>query len=131
MTGFCKAMRQKDKKRRVVVTGMGIVSCFGDDVDLFYEKLLLGTSGIGPIESFSVEEYPTRFAGSVSCFDPGEYIDKKQARRLDPFLQYGIVSGQEAVEYAHVALTDLSCLENPPLEEVPRQCARGLHVLWE
>ena len=41
MTGFCKAMRQKDKKRRVVVTGMGIVSCFGDDVDLFYEKLLL------------------------------------------------------------------------------------------
>jgi len=131
MTGFCKAMRQKDKKRRVVVTGMGIVSCFGDDVDLFYEKLLLGTSGIGPIESFSVEEYPTRFAGSVSCFDPGEYIDKKQARRLDPFLQYGIVSGKRALESAHVALTDLSCLDKSRCGILLSSGMGGLHVLWE
>ncbi|OGN55963.1 MAG: beta-ketoacyl-[acyl-carrier-protein] synthase II [Chlamydiae bacterium GWF2_49_8] len=124
-------MRQKDKKRRVVVTGMGIVSCFGDDVDLFYEKLLLGTSGIGPIESFSVEEYPTRFAGSVSCFDPGEYIDKKQARRLDPFLQYGIVSGKRALESAHVALTDLSCLDKSRCGILLSSGMGGLHVLWE
>ncbi|HAZ15582.1 MAG: beta-ketoacyl-[acyl-carrier-protein] synthase II [Chlamydiae bacterium GWC2_50_10] len=124
-------MRRKDKKRRVVVTGMGIVSCFGDDVDLFYEKLLLGTSGIGPIESFSVEEYPTRFAGSVSCFDPGEYIDKKQARRLDPFLQYGIVSGKRALESAHVALTDLSCLDKSRCGILLSSGMGGLHVLWE
>ncbi len=53
------------EKRRVVVTGMGIVSCFGNDVDQFYEQLLAGKSGIVPIEEFSCEEYPTRFAGVI------------------------------------------------------------------
>ncbi|MBS0648173.1 MAG: beta-ketoacyl-ACP synthase II [Verrucomicrobia bacterium] len=85
-------------KRRIVVTGMGVVSCFGTDVDQFYDQLLAGKSGIGPLESFPCESYPTRFAGSVRNFDVGNYIDKKQARRVDPFIRYTLVAGKKALE---------------------------------
>ena len=53
------------KKKRIVITGMGIVSCFGNDVDTFYQSLLAGKSGITPITEFPCEDYPTRFAGSI------------------------------------------------------------------
>lgn len=86
------------KKKRVVITGMGVVSCFGTDVDFFYNQLLAGKSGIKPIQEFPCEEYPTRFAGSVQDFDTGEYIDKKQARRVDPFIRYAMVAGKKALE---------------------------------
>src|SRR5471030_2748731 len=85
-------------KRRIVVTGMGIVSCLGNDVDQFYDHLLAGKSGIGPIDSFPCEALPTRFAGLVRNFDVGDYIDKKQARRIDPFIRYTIVAGKKALE---------------------------------
>lgn len=85
-------------KRRVVVTGMGVVSCFGTDVDSFYNQLLAGKSGITPIQQFPCEEYPTRFAGSVQNFDVGDYLDKKQARRVDPFTRYAVVAGKKALE---------------------------------
>lgn len=86
------------KKKRVVVTGMGIVSCFGDDVDHFYEQLLAGKSGIVPIEEFPCQDYPTRFAGAIRNFDTGDYLDKKQARRVDPFIRYSMVAGKKALE---------------------------------
>jgi len=87
-------------RKRIVVTGMGIVSCFGTDVDSFYEQLLAGKSGIVPIEEFPCAEYPTRFAGSVRNFDVGDYMDKKQARRVDPFIRYTMVAGKKALESA-------------------------------
>lgn len=90
------------KKRRVVVTGMGVVSCFGMDVDVFYEKLLAGESGVKPIDRFDCSLYPTRFAASVQGFDTEGYIEKKQARRIDPFIAYGIVSGKKALESANL-----------------------------
>lgn len=86
------------KKKRIVVTGMGVVSCFGTDVDHFYGELLAGHSGIRMIQEFPCEEYPTRFAGSVQDFDTGEYVEKKQARRMDPFARYAIVAGKKALE---------------------------------
>ncbi len=86
------------QKKRVVITGMGIVSCFGNDVDAFYEALLQGQSGVGPIEEFPCETYPTRFAAAVKKFDVGDYLDKKQARRVDPFIRYTIVAGKKALE---------------------------------
>lgn len=86
------------KKKRVVVTGMGVVSCFGDDVDHFYNQLLAGKSGIVPIEEFPCEDYPTRFAGAIRNFDTGDYLDKKQARRVDPFIRYAVVAGKKALE---------------------------------
>lgn len=87
-------------KKRVVITGMGIVSCFGNDVDLFYKNLLAGKSGITPITSFPCDDYPTRFAGNILDFDPGEYIDKKQARRIDRFISFALVAGKKAAESA-------------------------------
>lgn len=86
-------------KKRIVVTGMGVVSCLGSDVDAFYDKLLAGTSGISPITDFPCEDFPTRFAGIIKDFDPGEYIEKKQARRIDKYIAYTIVAGKKALEY--------------------------------
>lgn len=89
----------KESKKRIVVTGMGIVSCFGTDVDEFYNQLLAGKSGITPIEEFPCQDYPTRFAGVVRNFDTGPYLDKKQARRVDPFIRYTAVAGKKALEH--------------------------------
>jgi len=89
-----------EKKRRVVVTGLGLVSCFGQEVDTFYEKLLDGESGISKIDRFDIEEYPTRFAGCVRDFNTEGYLDRKQARRTDPCIQYMLVAGKKAMEDA-------------------------------
>ena len=88
------------KRKRIVVTGTGVVSCFGQDVDAFYEKLLAGESGVRIITDFPCDDFPTRFAAQVTDFDPGEYIDKKQARRVDKYIAYAIVSGKKALEKA-------------------------------
>ncbi|MBI2743667.1 MAG: beta-ketoacyl-ACP synthase II [Chlamydiales bacterium] len=98
-------------KKRIVVTGMGLVSCFGDNVDLFYEKLLAGESGVRPIEAFPCQDYPTRFAAAVSNFDPGEYIDKKQARRVDPFTRYAMVAGKKSLEMGKLGPEQLELLD--------------------
>lgn len=90
------------KKKRIVVTGMGVVSCFGNDVDIFYQNLLAGKSGISSIKEFPCEEFPTRFAGLIRDFDAGDYIDKKQARRVDKAIAYSIVAGKKALESADV-----------------------------
>lgn len=95
-------------KRRIVVTGMGIVSCLGNDVDQFYQSLLEGKSGIAPITAFPCENFSTRFAGSVPEFDPSAYIEKKQARRIDKFITYAIVAAKKALESGK--LTDLESL---------------------
>ena len=99
------------KKKRIVVTGMGIVSCFGNDVDLFYNQLLEGKSGIVPIEEFPCQEYPTRFAGAIRNFETGEYLDKKQARRVDPFTRYTAVAGKKALEHGGLSKEALELLD--------------------
>jgi len=88
------------KKRRIVVTGMGVVSCFGTDVDTFYQTLLEGKSGVKPIEHFPVEGATTRFAASIVDFDAGEYMDKKNARRADPYIRFAMVAGKKALAQA-------------------------------
>jgi 3-oxoacyl-[acyl-carrier-protein] synthase II len=90
------------KNKRVVITGMGVVSCFGNDVDTFYQALLDGKSGVTPIDQFPVQDFATRFAASIHNFDPGTYIDKKQARRVDPFISYAMVAGKKALESAGI-----------------------------
>lgn len=94
-------------KKRIVVTGIGAVSCFGTDPDVFYQKLLAGESGITPIDAFDCKDYPTRFAGAVSDFEMEKYMDRKQARRVDPFIRYTVVAGKKALESARVDLESL------------------------
>jgi len=99
------------KKRRVVVTGMGIVSCFGSDVDHFYQCLLEGKSGVRPIDQFDCSEYPTRIAAGVADFNVENYLDKKQARRVDPFIRYTVVAGKRALEHAMITPEVLKALD--------------------
>jgi 3-oxoacyl-[acyl-carrier-protein] synthase II len=95
------------KQKRVVVTGMGVVSCFGTDVEAFYHKLLAGESGVRLIESLDVSQYPTRFAAEVRDFDCEGYLDKKQARRVDPFIRYSVVAGKKALEMSGITPQNL------------------------
>ncbi|MBA0683893.1 hypothetical protein Goari_025519, partial [Gossypium aridum] len=100
--------REKDPKKRVVVTGMGLVSVFGNDVDVYYDKLLSGESGIGLIDRFDASKFPTRFAGQIRGFTSEGYIDGKNDRRLDDCLRYCIVAGKKALEDADLGGDKLS-----------------------
>jgi len=83
--------------RRVVVTGLGALTPIGNTAEELWAGLTQGRSGIGPITRFDATGYPTRIAGEVRNFDPLAYVDKKEARRLDPYLQYAIASSAMAV----------------------------------
>ena len=85
---------------RVVVTGVGALTPVGNTADELWSALIQGRSGIGPITKFDSTGYPTRIAGEVKNFDPLVYVDKKEARRLDPYLQYAVASAVMAVDDA-------------------------------
>ncbi|MBV8742962.1 MAG: beta-ketoacyl-ACP synthase II, partial [Sinobacteraceae bacterium] len=84
-------------KRRVVVTGLGIISPVGSTVKSAWETILRGQSGIGPISKFDVSAFPVRFGGAVRDFDVAQYITPKDARRMDEFMHYGIAAGIQAM----------------------------------
>ncbi|MBT3394450.1 MAG: beta-ketoacyl-ACP synthase II [Waddliaceae bacterium] len=88
----------RNDKKRVVITGMGIVSCFGDDVDTYYNKLLAGESGVTNIDRFPCEEFSTKIAAEVQNFDASKYIDKKQLRRLDDYIIYITAAAKNAFD---------------------------------
>src|SRR5271157_355308 len=76
--------------RRVVVTGMGVVSPLGCDIDRFWSRLIAGQSGVGLIHNFDASSLPVRIAAEVRDFDPLEYMDRRTQRRMDPFAQYAL-----------------------------------------
>ena len=86
--------------RRVVVTGVGALTPVGNTAEEFWASLQQGRSGIGPITKFDATGYPTRIAGEIRNFDEAKYIDKKESRRLDPYLKYAIATSAMAVEDA-------------------------------
>lgn len=87
-------------KRRVVVTGMGLVTPVGKTTDETWEALLAGRSGAAPIERFDPERFDVRFACEVKGFDPTDYMDRKEARRADLFAQFGVAAAELAVQDA-------------------------------
>ncbi|EHQ62339.1 3-oxoacyl-(acyl carrier protein) synthase II [Paenibacillus dendritiformis C454] len=87
-------------KQRVVVTGMGVVTALGSDLDTLWRSLMEGKSGISQIETFDTTDYPTKIASSVKDFNPEDYIDKKETRRMDRFVQFGIAASKKALEDA-------------------------------
>jgi 3-oxoacyl-[acyl-carrier-protein] synthase II len=93
-------------RRRVVVTGLGIVSPVGNTVDSAWSNLLAGRSGIGPITSYDASAYSTRFAGLVRDFDPAQWMGPKEAKRVDPFIHYGVAAAKQAVQDAGLVITD-------------------------
>ncbi|KAG8365610.1 hypothetical protein BUALT_Bualt18G0123700 [Buddleja alternifolia] len=103
--------RETDPKKRVVITGMGLVSVFGNDVEAYYEKLLSGESGIAPIDRFDASKFPTRFGGQIRGFKSEGYIDGKNDRRLDDCLRYCIVAGKKALESADLGGEKLNTID--------------------
>lgn len=81
---------------RVVITGMGIVSTFGNDVEQFWQSLVAGKSGISTIDTFDVKEQKTKIAGIVKDFDADALIGRKDAKRLDRFCQFALVAAEKA-----------------------------------
>ena len=84
-------------RRRVVVTGLGLVSPVGNTVSESWENLLAGRSGIGPITRFDASAFSTRIAGEVKGFDVTDYLSPKEARRMDVFIHYGMAAGVQAI----------------------------------
>ena len=92
--------------RRVVVTGLGMLTPLGASVESSWEGLTAGKSGIRPIEVFDTEGYPVRFGGAVPEFDISEYLNPKEARRMDGFIQWGLVAGMQAMKDSGIEVTD-------------------------
>ena len=93
-------------KRRVVVTGLGMLSPVGNTVESTWNSLLAGQSGINLIDHFDTSSYATRFAGTVKDFNCDAIISRKEQRKMDMFIQYGIVAGVQALQDSGITVTD-------------------------
>jgi 3-oxoacyl-[acyl-carrier-protein] synthase II len=93
-------LKKMEPPRRVVITGVGALTPVGNTADEFWAALKQGKSGIGPITKFDASRFDTRIAGEVRNFDELKYVDKKDARRLDPYLKYAVATSVMAVEDA-------------------------------
>ena len=93
-------------RRRVVVTGLGMVSPLGLDVTTSWENILAGKSGIETITHFDTTPFSTRFGGTVKGFDVTRYMPAKEARKMDPFIHYGIAAADEALEDSGLEITE-------------------------
>ena len=94
--------------KRVVVTGLGAITPLGNTVKSFWENILAGKSGVGPITKFDTSKFKTHFAAEVKDFNPESFLDKKEARKYDTFTQYAIASSDEAINDAGLDFTSMS-----------------------
>jgi len=93
-------------KRRVVVTGLGIVSPVGNTVQDAWDNIVAGNSGIGPITRFDVSDFPVRFGGEIRDFDVSAFIPNKDARRMGEFIHYGVAAASDAIKDAGLEITE-------------------------
>ena len=93
-------------KRRVVVTGLGIVSPVGNDVRSAWGSIVAGRSGIAPVSRFDTTNFQTHFGGEIRELDLAQYMSPKEARRMDAFMQYGMVAGVQAMRDSALAVTE-------------------------
>src|SRR5262245_39721193 len=90
-------------RRRVVVTGIGLVTPIGNDLETTWSALLAGRNGAGPITQFDVTDYATKFACEVKGWDASKWFDKRELKHVDRFLQFGISAAMMAVDDAGLA----------------------------
>lgn len=93
-------------KRRIVVTGLGMLTPVGNTVEESWKNIVAGKSGIAPITAFDTSNFPVKISGSVKDFDATQYILKKDLKKMDPFIHYGIAAGLQAMEDAGLEVTD-------------------------
>lgn len=92
--------------KRVVITGAGVVHALGTELEEFWENIKAGKSGVSKIENFDASDFPSQIGAELKDFDPGEYIERKEAKRLALYSQYAIVSAMKALENADLEITD-------------------------
>ncbi|MDR6883825.1 beta-ketoacyl-ACP synthase II [Bacillus sp. 3255] len=92
--------------KRVVITGMGVVTALGQDLETFWGNLTAGKSGVSAIENFDVSEYPTRIAAEIKDFNIEDYVDRKESRRMDRFVQFAVAGALNALKDANLNLKE-------------------------
>ena len=96
------------KKRRAVITGIGVLAPNGNSLVEYWDALIAGKSGIAPIQSFDAENLSVRIAGELSGFNPEDHLDRKEIRKLDPFSIYALVTSQEAISHSGLDHSDVN-----------------------
>jgi 3-oxoacyl-[acyl-carrier-protein] synthase II len=96
------------ERRRVVVTGLGAITPIGNTVAEYWDGLMTGRNGIGPITLFDASRHDCRIAGEVKGFDPHDYVDRKEARRMDRFAQFAVSGAKQALADAKLVIDDLN-----------------------
>ena len=97
---------RRNVDRRVVVTGVGLVTPLGTGVEKNWEALMAGRSGIGPITRFKTDDFAARIAGEVPDFDPLDWIDKKDVRKMDLFIQYAVATAEQAMRHSGLKIDE-------------------------
>ena len=92
---------------RVVITGTGVISPVGKDTATFWEALVEGRHGIAPLTLFNHDDYKVKLAAEVKDFDPMQYMDRKEARRMDRYCQFAVAAAKEAVESSGIPLQEM------------------------
>ena len=96
------------EKKRVVITGLGATTPIGNDLDSYWQGLLAGKSGVRPITHFDASQHTTRIAAEVKGFDPLQFMDRKDAKRMDRFSQFAVATSKQALADAQLEITDLN-----------------------
>ena len=107
---------------------MGVMTSLGKDIETFWDSLMQGKSGVSLVEAFDVSEYPTRIAASIKDFNPEDYMDRKEARKMDRFVQLAVAAGNKALENSGIKI-----VENADAERVGVSIGSGIGGLgtWE
>ncbi|MGZ0040727.1 beta-ketoacyl-ACP synthase II [Paenibacillus ottowii] len=115
-------------KQRVVITGMGVITSLGQDLSTLWDNLMAGKSGISKIEAFDTSDYTTKIAASIKDFNPEDYIDRKDARKMDRFVQFAVAASKMALEDSKLVIG-----ENVDAERVGVSVGSGIGGLgtWE
>ncbi len=111
-------------KRRVVVTGMGMVSPLGNDLASSWDGIINGRSGIGPVEGFDASTYPTRIAGEIRNFDVTQWVPPKDAKKMDHFIHYGVAASVMAMADAGLEVTEANA------ERIGTILGSGIGGIW-
>lgn len=97
---YTDIMSEANQRNRVVITGIGTVTSYGDGIDSFWSNILAGRSGIAKVQSFDVSEYPSKIGAEALHFDAGQYMDPKEARRNDRYTQFAVAASRMALQDA-------------------------------
>src|SRR5262249_42537001 len=97
---------ENNMTKRVVITGMGLVTSLGHTVEETWKALCEGRSGVGPITNFDASEYPVTFAAEVRDFDVSSYLERKEIRRNDPFTHLAVAASRQALAQAGLEISE-------------------------